>query len=425
MGNLNESKSGPASDGRVKQQIPSSLSQFDQTFLAVYGDLTHNLLSNVQPAVLQILKIAENYLSCDLSQALIKFHQLYSANIDLDQYKSTIDKNVDAIIDFVQNCSKVDALNEKVILNQLDDEQSSSSRLSLTAFQKELEALITMESDVHEMVTAILYGLQFENQLSSSISSLVDTLNTAIMLLNYSETPFCLTEAASHIYRSLKGEKDRDLFHEHVLLNQYQADSAIPLSSVDFKNETLCSKQNEQEFLSRLVRFANAILQWNNEQSLRSVSMIMDAITAIKIRTQSEANLSAEDYNSLLLLQSTAVGRLHNNVEVKTSQLLLSTLKARPTTDYAVNNLVVSIVQSIQFQDRICQNMINLGHSLVTWLASRESLQWSSSCTDLDQLAFGEKLLSLMTMNEEREIIRRHIVGLASVVVDDNEIELF
>ena len=407
------------------QQDVSHLQQYDATFLNIYNDLTDYLLNSVQTSVQQVLSLSESFLDKDTSQALNDFHTLYEADSLLDSHKNTIDKNVDEIIDYIKNSTITDKSKEKKILEKLDSYPVSAERLSFSALQKDIEALVTLEDDVKKKVAPILHGLQFEDQLSQSISSIKNTL-AVIINLAHQDKSFNPQAAAKLMYSLLACEKDRTLFYKHILETDYHGEPAI--QSDDLKN---LSGETEDDteiltFLSKIEHYTVDSLYWNSQESARSVALIIETITLVRERVEQIFEPSQDNKDTVKQLRHITTAMENGQGRKETLRLLSSTLSNRMDVDQKINELIEPIITSIQFHDRICQNMENLSHTLKTWLKKRiEVINSSVSIKDL-QTDFGNTLISLMTMNEEREIVRRYISGLPEAQEDNtDDIDLF
>ena len=75
-----------------------------------------------------------------------------------------------------------------------------------------------------------------------------------------------------------------------------------------------------------------------------------------------------------------------------------------------VDEIVSPIIEALQFQDIFRQHLENLHKSLQLWVEMR--IDASEKGEDSHLTFFGKCLLKATTMQDEREIIRRHISGL-------------
>ncbi len=384
------------------------LHQYDSTFTEVFSGLSDLLLKNVQSSVKQVLDLSENFLNEDVSKAIHDFHHLYESSVDIHSYKDQIDQNVDKLIDFIQNNSNTDAKKEEELLNQFDDEQISASRLSFAALQKDMEALITLEEDIKDKVMPILHGLQFEDQMSSNIRALDKSLKGLLELLYNGESTFDADKAAHFVLDNLHSAKEREFFIFHVFHQDFHYDADEGLLDGLLHTGDL----GVQEFLRRIQQFASASLQWCNEQSAHAVSAIMDIITCVQERAESIENFSAETQETVDQLRKLTANTQFHEAGKETTRFLINNLQNKLAVDDKINYLIKPIITAVQFQDRICQNMANMSGALEAWLTSRATIIQTSPTEEDPILTLGEQLMNIMTMPEERDIIREHIEGL-------------
>ncbi|MEI6398637.1 MAG: hypothetical protein WCO71_07700, partial [Pseudomonadota bacterium] len=104
------------------------------------------------------------------------------------------------------------------------------------------------------------------------------------------------------------------------------------------------------------------------------------------------------------------MSEVEQKTTVATLRKLISALSVLVIEHRSVNDVVMPIVEALQFQDSIRQQMENLGKVMKIWIATR--IEIGVNLTPDQTRDFGEKLLNVTTMFGEREIIRRYIPGL-------------
>lgn len=118
---------------------------YDRSFFNIYSGLSEYMLDNVQQSVAQIIKMSEEFMGDDASRAIHDFQRLYESNSEIDAYKNSINDHVDDLLDYIQSHDSVNNEEEKELLNQLDQGELTASRLSFSALQKDVEALVTLK----------------------------------------------------------------------------------------------------------------------------------------------------------------------------------------------------------------------------------------------------------------------------------------
>ncbi len=148
------------------------------------------------------------------------------------------------------------------------------------------------------------------------------------------------------------------------------------------------------------ISFCESSMNWCKDESERSAEAIVNVLNRLYDQLKQASAMSGEALSAmnkvLTLTKSSA-----NDHKIQAFISVLSGLKAK---HMELTDTLNPLIQSLQFQDRISQNMDNLRKMLVAWSEQRGG---SKSLHD-----FGVMLLEKTTMDEERQIIHRNISGL-------------
>lgn len=136
------------------------------------------------------------------------------------------------------------------------------------------------------------------------------------------------------------------------------------------------------------------------EDSEKSVTNIMEIVNNLADSIAKVSNVSDE---ALQILNNIKTKLSESDGQKKISELnhALSEFRSQHSS---VESSINSIIQSLQFQDRVTQNLDNMSSMISLW--------WELRSSETDPLEFGKKLLEKTTMEDERKIIRSFIPGL-------------
>lgn len=398
---------------------------YDDLFIKIFGDLSADLLNSVQSATQQILDISSGFLNDDVSNALNDFHNLYFNNAELDTHKESIDKNVDEIIEFIQNNKEVDHDEVQKVLSHIDNDQLVASRMSLSNLQKDMESLVVLDEDLKGHVVPILHSLQFEDQLSANLTTVTTAWQYFIGKI-YSKDDYNPGTLLTETYSNLTSEKLRSIFCQQVLNTQEDFGATLPKEVIETFISSLNSDKPQHDFLVRMEKFCNNVLKWGSDDSASSVELIMGIVETVQQKAEKAGDFTETTKEAFANLGEIAMG-FNNPHKRNSTKIMISLMQNRISTNENIHDLVQPIMTAMQFQDRIRQNMENLSSMMVLWMSVRSELN-EKTCSIDDQTLedIGTRLLNNMTMASERDIVKLHIPQVADKdAPPDDEIELF
>lgn len=172
-----------------------------------------------------------------------------------------------------------------------------------------------------------------------------------------------------------------------------------------------------RELRERYRKFSAKSLAWCIEESDRSVNYISDAIQKLMQNAERVSRLSEDSATAMQSLNSELKDHL-GNPKKRNIESLLQNLKKISVNHSEIAQVIDPIMHSLQFQDRLRQNLENIDKMIAYWAES------DKKDPAIDFQTFGEKLLKMTTMSEERDIIRANIDGLPPEEVADS-VQLF
>jgi hypothetical protein len=202
----------------------------DDAFLSIMKDWTELTTSCAEGAVASILKNSGEYLSTDQQRAVQDFHDLYFGDGDVTATKEAINREVDDLVDAIQNelatgadASKLKSLKE--------DEDAKRSRLSLSGVQKQLETIIQLETGLKEKLVPVLTSMQFEDAIKQRLSRMVQAWHLSLDATP--ETAQDVEVIGEQIAMTLGSAAERQAFYPNVLQREPPKDAIEDMSLFD------------------------------------------------------------------------------------------------------------------------------------------------------------------------------------------------
>jgi hypothetical protein len=155
-----------------------SIHQLDKTFLDIVLNLNATLVAGTSKSVHRIVDLSMNFLSEKGQGALQDFYNLYFANQSMESQKSDVNKEVDDLFDAIQSEMSNGSASDPSQLDFshiVEDEEKRNSRLAISAVQKQLESLITLETSLREKLVPAMMSMQFEDLVRQRVQR-IDTM---------------------------------------------------------------------------------------------------------------------------------------------------------------------------------------------------------------------------------------------------------
>jgi hypothetical protein len=167
----------------------------------------------------------------------------------------------------------------------------------------------------------------------------------------------------------------------------------------------------EKTFISDFIEFSKQSMGWciaeSEKEAGRIYGIVKDIVDDLKRRSQ----MSEKSIESIKKLEKA----IAQTIDEKQSKIqmndILTQLHVLKGDDEEVYRLINPIVESLQFQDRLRQNLENISKLSKLWMTHR-SENGSIGIKDEELIEFGALALKCTTSQDERTIIRKHIKGL-------------
>ena len=165
-----------------------------------------------------------------------------------------------------------------------------------------------------------------------------------------------------------------------------------------------------QPFVRDFVEFCHVSMEHCVRQAEVSASEIMRVMTFLLEDSKRIAKMSKQTVEAVRRLKDTLDPKMNKGAGGgMPAAKLIAALREFARQYQDVQELLSPIIQALQFQDRIRQNSENLLKMLDVWLEERETVRRAGSYGDAERKVFGEALLKMTTMKEERDIVRTFI----------------
>ena len=162
--------------------------------------------------------------------------------------------------------------------------------------------------------------------------------------------------------------------------------------------------------LSDYIKFCQLSMDWCRSESEKATGTIMQVVDTL---VEDAKRVSAMSDDALAALRSIKTEMEEDEGEqrdkVRSLTKALADLRVRHAE---IGDIINPIIQSLQFQDRVSQNMQNLSRMMQIWDEHRGK--------DVSLEEFGTQLLEATTMESERLILRGLIAGLPEEEVTES-----
>lgn len=171
------------------------------------------------------------------------------------------------------------------------------------------------------------------------------------------------------------------------------------------------------DFVEKMIAYSNALMvacTRESETAVTQVGQVLDHIMADATRV---SKMSADALASLRAVQEDLASS-DGGERRRDLSALASALTRLGDEHSEMNGFVMPIVESLQFQDRVRQQMENLGKMMALWVQERTAPHGTGATAGSAQdpserlASFGDRLMKVTTTDEERDVIRAHIAGI-------------
>jgi hypothetical protein len=187
--------------------------QLDSLSLKIFKGLCEEAKSNAQRSVGQILAVSAAFLSKQAHDGLANFHKLYF-DPTMQEKQQQINDDVSRMFDEAHALLANGGAN--AVDSVKDDPERAQERIGVAHFQKQLEALITLNADFKERLVPVLSSMQFEDAMNQRLSHIDLAWTKTIQALAQDGIPD-FDNIAREVAASLSSDAERKIFYPKVL----------------------------------------------------------------------------------------------------------------------------------------------------------------------------------------------------------------
>lgn len=164
------------------------------------------------------------------------------------------------------------------------------------------------------------------------------------------------------------------------------------------------------ELIERYQEFTKKSLLWCTKESEDSTAQVSKAVEILLQNTSRVSQLSEESIAAIEGLNEKI--KMHMQGPSNSSlEELITTLQNLAQENDEVKNVIHPIIESLQFQDRLRQNLENIAAMIPVWLEKREVFK-NQVIDEQTLIDLGTELMKSTSMASERDVIRSKIDGL-------------
>lgn len=193
-----------------------ALEEFDQIFLKIFEDLGKIALEGAVSCTSSIMELSANYIDREAFLTLRKFQDLYFRRGEIEEKKDAVNAAVDDMVSLLQQ--RLEAGDDLSTVSGIDeDEEARQQRLSISAVQKQLEGLITLDNGIKEQVIPALSSMQFEDAVNQRLQHIFSIWKEVQTLLHEKHSAAEIEALARDIAKSLTAVEETWAFYTLVL----------------------------------------------------------------------------------------------------------------------------------------------------------------------------------------------------------------
>lgn len=399
--------------GQDHHKIDSNRKGFDALWVKLLLSLSGSVVDNISQSAHQMLDIACQFFEKDVSDSLQDFQDLYLAHSELNDYKDAINRSVD---DLLTLASAPD-------FKPADLADESEAFTSLASLQKDLEAFVTQDQKVKDRLVPVMQSMQYEDIVVNQIQRLVKCWEYLIVVVNFSgETQYDYT--IKKLYDLLSSEDEHRCFVACFLEKDQKEFMDV---SEERCIHALIADHNvnsPDQLVQRFLKFSDSFLALCIEQTQHSFSELMHLLQLINKESDETRYLFSKES-----VTNDAVMNIIEHFDEADSQAVVQKLKSllevKEGHENAAGQLAMSLMMTMQSQDKIRQQIENITKNAKLWWEFRDELPDDGLSMDATLLSYQKSVLDILCVDAEREVVSAIFPAIDEDGDDDEEVELF
>ncbi|RYZ92520.1 MAG: hypothetical protein EOP06_04025 [Proteobacteria bacterium] len=358
--------------------------QHDLSTFKILSDLVSDADTSLVASTQLIFGISENYMKKESSVAIKEFYDLYmSKNQKREEFSNEVNKEVDEMVREIEETGTA-----------TEDDGRKARRLALSALQKKLEGLITLDQGIRSEILPALNTIQFAATLRERLTGQLYVLDQ-LMKTSPSLNPEVLAETWMTSVQSLSVPEDVEILFSKL----FPSDSENEDSGLQYEKLTAGIKF----YLDQLVK-------WATIESERTTDFIFKCIEGVTKNFLRVSQISSTSRNALSALEG-SLSEVVKSTEANRARIVgaVEHLSVLSRENAELREVIDPLSGALQFQDRLRQNLENIAKVAIYWMGKRSE-------EPEDVTTYGLALLKCATMESERNIMANEIPTLAEHV---------
>lgn len=166
----------------------------------------------------------------------------------------------------------------------------------------------------------------------------------------------------------------------------------------------------EIEYLESMVAFSKEIFGKcisDSDEAVRAISSVVELL----LKDSNRISKMSEDTASAIKNLENVISEINQKTSATALKKLIGALSGLMMEHKSVPQIIMPIIEALQFQDALRQQMENLGRAMQLWMDVRRK-NGANKISEEELVALGTQMLKVTTMQSERDLIRKFISGL-------------
>ncbi|MEI8027611.1 MAG: hypothetical protein WCI18_14790 [Pseudomonadota bacterium] len=193
------------------------LAEMDDALLGIVGDVCNSAVECAGKAAESILDVSSKFIDGHAQRALKDFRSIYFENSEIRHETEKINSGVDSMIDDLQaKLEAGDHLSGLSLAEDSENDELARNRMALSALQKRLEQIISLDDAIKQKLIPVLSSMQFEDMIRQRLNHVVAMWGIAIMAMHQNNS-HDFTATAEAMAQCLTSKGERDIYYRRML----------------------------------------------------------------------------------------------------------------------------------------------------------------------------------------------------------------
>lgn len=193
------------------------MNEMDDALLGIVSEVCNSAVENAGKAVESILEVASKFIEGHAKQALKDFRNIYFENAEIRRETERINASVDSMVDDLQlKLAAGEDLSQVSIAEDSENDELARNRMALSALQKRLEQIISLDEAIKVKLLPVLSSMQFEDMIRQRLDHIVTMWGFAIQAMHIANTTD-FRPVAEEMANYLTSKGEREIYYRRML----------------------------------------------------------------------------------------------------------------------------------------------------------------------------------------------------------------